>query len=368
MIRILTNEFPPRTGGISTYCVEIARALHALGEDVLVTCPEPAGKGPPVPFQTEFFRSRGTQDPDDLLRIGKIIRAHLRTTPDAALFLAEPAAIRAALLFQHTLRLANTPLWIAFHGTDFLRLSANPIWRGLLQRLIRFADRIVVNSNYTANLVRGGTGGLEPPLVVVKPCLPEGWGRSLERLERTRTESLQLLTVARLHPRKGQLEVIEALSSLPPETPPLHYRIVGRGRNNRFRKRLEAAAGQCRHHVELCGELTGKAFLQAYVDADIFVMAGQAHGKSVEGFGIAYLEAAAAGLPVIATDLGGVGEALVPGETALLVPPADPAALAGAIRRLATDPGLRQRMGAAGKAFATGRSWTVSARALLGTD
>jgi len=81
-------------------------------------------------------------------------------------------------------------------------------------------------------------------------------------------------------------------------------------------------------------------------------------GGRFEGFGLVYLEAGAAGLPVIGTLGCGAEEAIVDGETGFLVPQYDVEALAGAIIRLLTDADLRARMGAAGRARAAAFSWT----------
>ena len=90
------------------------------------------------------------------------------------------------------------------------------------------------------------------------------------------------------------------------------------------------------------------------------------HGSSVEGFGLVYLEAAAHGLPIVAHDVGGVSEAVDNGRTGLLVPADRPAQLAAAFEQLIHDPGLRQRLGSAGREWAARTSWRSSAKTLFG--
>jgi glycosyltransferase involved in cell wall biosynthesis len=85
----------------------------------------------------------------------------------------------------------------------------------------------------------------------------------------------------------------------------------------------------------------------------------------VEGFGLVYLEAAAHGLPVVAHDVGGVGEAVRDGQTGLLVPPGRPAQLAAAFEKLIHDPALRKKMGAAGREWARRNCWREAAAALF---
>jgi phosphatidylinositol alpha-1,6-mannosyltransferase len=90
------------------------------------------------------------------------------------------------------------------------------------------------------------------------------------------------------------------------------------------------------------------------------------HGHSVEGFGLVYLEAGAHGLPIVAHAIGGVPEAVVDGETGLLVRPGYTAELTQAFARLLADPALRRRLGEAGRARALGRTWRDSALSLFG--
>jgi glycosyltransferase involved in cell wall biosynthesis len=91
-------------------------------------------------------------------------------------------------------------------------------------------------------------------------------------------------------------------------------------------------------------------------------------GRSVEGFGLVYLEAAAHGLPVVAHDVGGVADAVIDGVTGLLVPPERPLQLAAAFEKLIHDPALRRRLGTAGREWAGRNCWRKSAEALFNPE
>ncbi len=123
--------------------------------------------------------------------------------------------------------------------------------------------------------------------------------------------------------------------------------IVGEGP---MRSDLEALAAELKisHAVEWCGAIGHEEVPAAYAAMDVYVMPSRQ-----EAFGVTALEAQAAGVPVVASDLPGVRQAVAPdaGASALLVPPEDPAALADAILRLLADRDLRQRMGLAGRQF-----------------
>lgn len=366
VIRILTNEFYPRTGGIATYSLELAKALAAHGKDLAVSSPRFPGPKPEWPFVWEPFKSRGSQDPDDLWRLARVMRRHCRETPSATLFLTEPAPIRSLLLFQRFLNLSKTPLWITFHGSELAQFTRNNFWKARLVKLFPSVDRFIVNSPFTERLLLEAFPELSTRTTRVLPAVSDDWKADFTTRAQRPTDRVRLLTVARIHPRKGQMEVIKALSSIKLGNKiRLNYQIVGEARRKAWRQNLEAAQVTCPYPVELSGALHGEALKEAYSAADIFVMVSQPDPKSIESFGIVYLEAAAAGLAVVAADVGGVRDAVRDGETAILVPPGDPEALRSALLDLIEDPDKRRRMGEAGKAFAGGFSWKTSARGLL---
>jgi len=117
--------------------------------------------------------------------------------------------------------------------------------------------------------------------------------------------------------------------------------------------------------VRFFGNLTDNELTEIYDGADIFAMTSVPHGRSVEGFGLVYLEASAHGLPVVAHDVGGVSEAVLDGETGLLVPPDRPAQLAAAFEKLFHDAELRRRLGTAGRDWVTSKCWKRSAEVLF---
>ncbi|HEY0524038.1 MAG TPA: glycosyltransferase family 4 protein [Stellaceae bacterium] len=152
---------------------------------------------------------------------------------------------------------------------------------------------------------------------------------------------VRLLCVATLTPRKGHLVLLDALAQLAD----LDWRLVCIGGVDRDSATAEAVRariaedGTLRGRVTLAGEWQPDRLGEAYAAADLFVLP-----SFHEGFGMAYAEAMAYGLPVVATDAGAIPQT-VPRDTAgLLVPPGDPAALAAALRRAISDPALRLRL------------------------
>nr|WP_253799404.1 glycosyltransferase family 4 protein [Rhodovulum sp. P5] len=153
---------------------------------------------------------------------------------------------------------------------------------------------------------------------------------------------IRLLFVGRLAPVKGLRVLLEALAELAPEIPGLRLVLVGDGPD---RARLEEAAAPLGDRVTFTGYLSQDEVAGAMQGTDICVLPSFA-----EGVPVVLMEAFASAKPVIATQVAGVGELVAQGESGLIVPPGDRDSLIAAIRKLAADPDLRARMGAAGRA------------------
>jgi glycosyltransferase involved in cell wall biosynthesis len=145
----------------------------------------------------------------------------------------------------------------------------------------------------------------------------------------------------------------------------VEYWIVGRSVRGGYEAELRQRAQRSPVTVSFFGSIDNDDLELIYGRADIFAMTSISHGQSVEGFGIAYLEASSFGLPIVGHAIGGVPEAVRHGETGLLVPPGDTHALTEALRQLVTDRNLRERLGANGAIWARDHSWRDSAHTLL---
>src|SRR5438874_1085002 len=143
--------------------------------------------------------------------------------------------------------------------------------------------------------------------------------------------------------------VIEALPAILERAPDVCYAVAGTGPD---RERLEKRAHELRlgDRVRFLGGVGDQDLPAFYNLASVYVGASRrAERLGVEGFGISLVEASACGLPVVAGDSGGVPDAVRDGETGLLVPPEEPAAIADAICRLLADPAAATRMGQNGR-------------------
>lgn len=161
-----------------------------------------------------------------------------------------------------------------------------------------------------------------------------------------------IVCVSRLMPRKGQDTLIEALPLIQRSIPDAALLIVGGGPYRQKLQDLVAELGLGRD-VVLTGTVPWEELPAHYAAGDVFAMPCRTRnrGLDVEGLGIVYLEASATGLPVVAGDSGGAPDAVLEGETGYVVPGGDPQAVASRLIELLADDDLRSRLGAGGRAW-----------------
>lgn len=231
------------------------------------------------------------------------------------------------------------PYVVILHGLDF-RLGLRNVWKRFLsKRILHGAELVVCNSKALAEDVK-----LFAPLVdplVVYPTLPDHLNFETQAQG---NETLQLLTVARLVARKNHQAVLEALVDLPN----VLYTIVGDGPEQ---KNIEEEIRKLglEDRVLLRTDVSDEELGDIYKASDIFLLPVLPDKTDVEGFGIVYLEAAAAGLPIIATKMRGVEEALSPDGSVQLVHPTSEA-IAEMVRQV-EDASRRKKMGKANQDF-----------------
>jgi phosphatidylinositol alpha-1,6-mannosyltransferase len=231
-----------------------------------------------------------------------------------------------------------------------------------LAHVLRQSSVVVSAGGYPAAEGRRAAGTLTAPVVEVPPGVDSEAIAPLSARER-RAARVRLglpaagplvVSISRLVPRKGMDVLIEAANRLAPSFPDLTVAIAGDGRDM---PRLTEQAASSVASVRLLGRVSDEDRAALLGSADVFVMACRNRwlGLEQEGFGIVFLEAAAAGVPQVAGRSGGAAEAVVDGVTGLVVDkPGDPGCVAEALRTLLADPKLRKRMGAAGRARAQG--------------
>ena len=339
----LTHEFFPYRGGISTYVEETARqASH----DFSVTVWAPAHRSireKSFPFRVEELPWKGTRLFKDYARLALKVNKEKEQFEDAIVCLPEIGGILSYMLLGLFGRYPARKLVVILHGGEMLKLSRGIFVRPLM-RLLGRADRVGVVSGYVESMLLNLA-----PFTKEKICLVPGSFRSgtPTPIRRRRAEGVvRLLTVARIHERKGQLEVLKALSRLPPSfLQKLSYTLVGPVVSTSYAKALRKWADQYRLPVVFKQELSEEELQYEYAQSDILVLASLTTKRSVEGLGLVFLEAAFHHLPSIAYDSGGVRDAVVHEQTGLLVKEGDVDALSSSIKRLIENKELRETYG-----------------------
>jgi glycosyltransferase involved in cell wall biosynthesis len=324
------------------------------------------------PYAVRRLPIRGTHGPRCVLRTARELLRERTRLRGCVVLLAEPGPMLAWMVAGLFAALRPRELLLAFHGSELLRWQTAPLQRRGLRTLLRQATRTATLTGYTEALLLR-----QFPEATDKVCRTPGAPRTArvlpprgtttsDRRSDTGDRRLVVLTVGRLHPRKGQVQTLAALQRLAPGLRArVEYWIAGGQSKGGCEETLRSLAAAGDVPVRFLGEVADEELDRLYAQADLFALTSVEYGHSVEGFGLVYLEAAAHGLPAIAHRVGGVSEAVIDGETGLCVAPNEPDQLTAAFARLLGDADLRRRMGEAARARARLANWTDSARALL---
>ncbi len=257
-------------------------------------------------------------------------------------------------------RLFGTPYVVLVHGEELALLLQDraPLRTRLrLQRLVlREAAAVICNAAHTRGLAAERYGVPDAKLRVVHPAIDPDEGDDAEPLDLATALRDRLvgpgarviLTVGRLSERhKGFDTAIAAMATIARRLPDARLLIAGPGDQTSLR----AAASQAgvADRVIFAGPLERSDLLRLFRACDVFLMAGRNVGRTAEGFGIVYLEAARFAKPVVAGRAGGAPEAVLDGETGLLVDGASPAEVAAAVVRLLEDRPYAALLGGRGR-------------------
>ncbi len=365
----VTHEFYPHRGGIAVYTAEMAAAAARAGWETEVWAPALANGTiePDWPFAVRRLNIDSSHGLLNQWRMARYLLVHRDQWKDAILYVSEPGPLLSMLLLQFFDILPPARLHITLHGSEILRLAIRPLTRWSARRLFARADRISAVSRYAERLLVDLFPNTANKVVLTPGALRANFVHMAPPVPKPAEERIIILTVARIHPRKGQLRVLKALKALPsPIRARIEYWLVGAHGKENYEPALRAMASDAGFPVKFLGDVPDEQLGSLYSQADIFAMTSMPHKLSVEGFGLVYLEAGAHGLPVVAHSIGGVPEAVLDGETGLLVPPENPGALTAAFARLINDPELRHRLGDAGRARALSHTWDDAARTMFG--
>jgi phosphatidylinositol alpha-1,6-mannosyltransferase len=340
---LVTNDFPPKIGGIQSYLWELWRRLPPDRFAVL-TSPY---AGTAAWDAEQPFRVVRTPEPWLLPHPWMAQRINrLAGEIGADLVVLDPAVPLG--IVGPSLAL---PYDVVLHGAEVTVPGRIPPAKQVLGHVLRHARHVVAAGGYPAEEARRAAGRaievtVVPPGVDTDRFVPlDEAGRLDARRRLGLPESGPLVTaVSRLVPRKGFDTLIRAAARLTTRHPGLRVAISGSGRDDGRLRRLAAETGA---PVTFLGRVDDADLPALYGCGDVFAMLCRTRwgGLEQEGFGIVFLEAAAAGVPQLAGRSGGAGEAVEHGETGLVVDQPDhPDAVAAALDELLRDPDRRARM------------------------
>lgn len=247
------------------------------------------------------------------------------------------------------------------HGNDLLCPLKNPVLRPLFSFTLNRMEHIVCNSTFTRQYLEENFT-VKVPIKIMNPVVrPEKFGptptpSSISGIRATHNisdDALVLLSVGRLVPRKGFDTVIKLLPKILETGLDVHYVICGKGKQQSELKSLVARL-DLSDRVHFAGYVPDDQLASYYMACDVFTLPTffNAAAKSIEGFGIVYVEAGYFGKPVVACDVGGVIDAVKHEQNGLLVSPDKPDEVLDAILRLCNNPDLREQLGEYGKQLA----------------
>jgi phosphatidyl-myo-inositol dimannoside synthase len=364
---LVTNDFPPKVGGIQSYLWELWRRLPP-GEVTVLTTPYPGAVDfdRAQPFRVVRDRSKVLLPTPALAgRIDALARE-----VGAGLLFLDPALPLGAV----GPRLRSAPYVVVLHGAEVTVPGRLPGSRAALRRVLEGAAGILAAGRYPAEEAARAVGRTLPGLVVPPgvdvdrfrpPGDPAARAATRKRFDLPEAAPV-VLGVSRLVPRKGFDVLIDAVARLDRrrfpasgEAPgagsgePVHLVLAGSGRDRERLARRAARAG-LGDRFHLLGRVPDEDLAAVYGAADVFAMCCRERwaGLEAEGFGIVFLEAAASGLPAVAGRSGGAWEAVEDGVTGFVVDPLDAGAVADALAGLLADPALRRAMGTAARARA----------------
>lgn len=353
-ILIASDIFPPDAGGPATYIPLVARELQQRGHSLRVLTysrVERDGLDPGYPFQVERIVLQGP-------RLLRLLRALQRIAVNARQadvlyvngLLIETAIVNwfvrkpmvAKVVGDIAWERARDKAWISDQFEEFQRQRYG--WRIELRRTLRNwalrqARAVIIPSAYLQRIVIGWgiderrTHVIYNALEFAPEALPDGEIKALPISTKQR-----VITICRLTGWKGVDGLIKAVGSLPDTG----LVVVGEGPE---RPNLEALVRQLglQSRVHFAGQIAQERVAAYLAACDVFVL-----NSRYEGLPHVVLEAMAAGLPVVATDVGGIGEVVQPGVNGMLIQPGDAASLRQAVVKVLQDASLRQRC-AAGK-------------------
>ncbi|MFH0854304.1 MAG: glycosyltransferase family 4 protein [bacterium] len=342
---LFTLDFPPRNGGVAKYYENLC--AYFSYDKIAVLCQnESGGKDFDRRQKYKIFRknliTRFPIWPKWIFSFFYLWRVNKKEGADIILVGQVLPLGTVAWIYK---KLFKIPYGVFIHGMDIAMTNRIARKNKLARKILKNAEFIVANSEYTKGLIKGqGISG--DKIKVVYPCVSQITQNNTPYTTKRREKIL--LTIGRLVKRKGQDMVIKALPKVLEKFPEMRYIIAGDGFDRKYLENLSKKCG-IEKNVKFLGEISDEQKFELYADCDIFIMPSRDIDGDVEGFGIVYLEAALYEKPAIAGKSGGTAEAVLDGQTGVLVNPESIDEIRDAIIKLLANPDLANKFGVQGR-------------------
>ena len=347
-VLVVTNDFPPKVGGINYYVAHLVRGFPP-GEVTVFASDWPGAERFDASFPHPVVRwPAESMYPTP----GAVDRAEELVTETGADIVLFGAAMPLAMMGRALQRRTGVPYASFTHGVEIWAAKVPVAHRALLT-LGEGASLLMAVSGWAADHLREAVGpgprvDLLPPGIDAELFHP---GVSDEEVRRRHGlgDGPVICCVSRLTLRKGQDQVIRVLPQVAEEFPDVRFLVVGSGPDQERLWSLARRTG-VDDRVVFAGEVPYDELPGYFRAGDVFAMPCRTRkwGLEVEAFGAVFLQASAVGRPCVAGDSGGAPEAVIDGETGVVVDGTDSEAVADGILRLLRDPELAAKMGRVG--------------------
>lgn len=378
-IALLTHEFAPFRGGIGRVAEGLARGAVEGGRDPVVLAPDYGGaseRDEDRPYRIVRFPGRHCSivSQRKLMRYARQLHGLLGPLEPELIHAVCPAS-QMALTALSWFGALPAPHAFTVHGTELIRYRDELVPRLWMRRAFRRTVGIAVVSRAVESLLHDSFRVPDGRSFVSHPGIDPVWHTEAptdrEQMRRSvgaGPDDFVVLTVARRVPEKGHDRVIQGLAGLSADRRGrLLYVVAGTGPDD-WAMEIETLARASGVRLHLTGKVPDIELVRLCDAADLFAMLSRRTATRLEGFGLTYLEAGRRGCPSLACDTGGVSEAVLDGETGILLPEdASAERVTRAIVRFLDDPAFRERAGGAARRWAADFTYRRHAREVFDT-
>ena len=327
---IVTQTYPPRTGGMQNVMHAITTKLSSINETHV--------------FPDHYFKLKISNSKIHIHNnfSPKLLRPFIKKKLVSNIYKDEDIIICDSWKSLNAVPYKAKKIIVFAHGQEFLSIQKK---KKRIKDNLNRVNSIVCSSSYTSKLI-SQLNLTNVPKVVIPPTYSLNTISNYKKNVNKKTDKVSLLTISRLEERKGIIPVLKSLSEMNnnDELKPFFWNICGEGlQANEIKEAIKNL--NLSNNAQLVGKVTGNEKQSFLEKADLFIMPSYKVNDSIEGFGISYIEAAAYGVPSIAGIDGGVRDAVIDSETGWCVNPLDKPALSKTLQSAINNKDIREQYG-----------------------